>query len=326
MSGGTQAISPVDGPFGLENAHDYARWRAEKLARYPREAAELVVEIEDLYRPSAQQRARIADLCRRANMAVYVNSSQGRDETAVRPALRAFGAAFGLVHAEDHRSAGADGIVAIEIANEGGRAGYIPYSPRPIDWHTDGYYKYRSPSDCIPAMLLHCVRAAAHGGENAVLDQDIAYIRLRDENPAFVAALMHPAAMTIPANVEPDGRTRQTSSGPVYFVDPRTGALVMRYTARTRNIVWRDDPITRQAVQFLEHVLDNDPLVLRHRLSPGEGFICNNVLHTRSGFENEEGRSGRLLYRVRYHNRVAGVDGLPIESPTGTASWQTSAT
>jgi hypothetical protein len=33
-------------------------------------------------------------------------------------------------------------------------------------------------------MILHCMRAAAEGGVNRLLDHEIAYIALRDHDPA----------------------------------------------------------------------------------------------------------------------------------------------
>jgi hypothetical protein len=154
--------------------------------------------------------------------------------------------------------------------------------------------------------VLHCARDAPEGGVNSLLDQDIAYIRLRDRDPAFIAALMHPEAMTIPAGEEAHGRPRPENTGPVFFVDPATGALVMRYTARKRYVSWRQDPATRAALAALDEVLQNDPLILTYKMRPGEGMVCNNVLHTRTGFDNGGAPAGRLLYRVRYYGRVAG--------------------
>ncbi len=84
----------------------------------------------------------------------------------------------------------------------------------------------------------------------------------------------------------------------------------MRYTARGRNIVWRDNPVTLAAARFLAGILtDGDPLVFRHKLAPGQGLICNNVLHSRTGFKSGPAlseRSNRLIYRVRYLDRIAG--------------------
>ena len=81
---------------------------------------------------------------------------------------------------------------------------------------------------------------------------------------------------------------------------PRSGALGMRFTARKRNVVWRDDPVTHRAVRSLLGVLRDDPLILETRLAAGQGVICNNVLHDRSVFSG----GSRLLYRVRYPDRV----------------------
>jgi hypothetical protein len=43
------------------------------------------------------------------------------------------------------------------------------------------------------------------------------------------------------------------------------------------------------------------------RLAGGQGLVCNNVLHNRSAFNDAPapGR-GRLVYRARYFDRVAG--------------------
>lgn len=291
---------PAASHFGLADDDAYDVWRTQKLARYPASVKAILVDVADLGRPTRAERDAIAAACARANMAIY-RTPLG-DEATTRAALRAFGAQFGLRAVEDHRSAEADGIVSIEMVAAGGRLGYIPYTDRPIAWHTDGYYNYHGPDRCVQAMLLHCVRDASEGGENRLLDPEIAYIRLRDRDPALIAALTAPDAMTIPANVEADGRVRPDNVGPVFFVDP-AGALGMRYTARTRSIAWRDDPATRRAAETLREILDDDPLTLSVRMRPGEGLICNNVLHDRSGFANLSD-DRRLLYRVRYHGRI----------------------
>ncbi len=104
-------------------------------------------------------------------------------------------------------------------------------------------------------MILHCVSNAATGGENRLLDHEIAYLQLRDADPAFVAALMQPDAMTIPARTDDAGVVRAAETGPVFSVDPDGGALHMRYTARTRSIEWKDDKAVREAVACLERIL-----------------------------------------------------------------------
>jgi hypothetical protein len=79
----------------------------------------------------------------------------------------------------------------------------------------------------------------------------------------------------------------------------------MRYTARTRSIEWKQDEVSRAAVAYLEQILASDsPYIYSARLESGMGLLCNNVLHDRSGF-NDNPDSPRLLYRARYYDRIA---------------------
>ena len=66
--------------------------------------------------------------------------------------------------------------------------------------------------------MLHCVQSAASGGENALMDHEVAYILLRDENPDYIRAFMQPDAMTIPPRMDEKGETaRRVETGPVFF-------------------------------------------------------------------------------------------------------------
>lgn len=292
--------------FDLDDDASYRSWRDAKLENYPSRSEDLLVEIRDGADLTSGEHAAISERCRRANMALYALASGQRDHLQYRRDLLAFGAAFGLIAIEDHRSAEADGIVRIEVLRDGGRFGYIPYTENPIRWHTDGYYNFQGTDRSVDAMLLHCVRNAPEGGENRLLDPEIAYIRLRDLDPAHIQALTHPAAMVIPANIEDNDKIRPANAGPVFFVRPDCGALGMQFTARKRNVSWRDDEQTRRAVSALLQVLETDPLVHRARLQPGQGLICNNVLHDRAGFVSSAG-DGRLLFRTRYHGRIGAT-------------------
>ena len=115
--------------------------------------------------------------------------------------------------------------------------------------------------------------------------------------------------MSIPENREPDGSLRPESVGPVFFADRVTGRMQMRYTARTRSIEWRDDPVTLAAADRLREILNaGDPLMQTVRLGPGEGILNNNVLHNRTGFEDgATEQDTRIMLRVRFHVRVAEV-------------------
>ena len=300
---------PGGSVFSLEDDRAYLRWRDAKLAGYPRSPDELTVEVSALAAPTRAETETVLGACRRANMCLYRSRQHLGDAQGTRRALADFARHFGLTRFEAHRSADDDGIVALEVVAQGDRLGYIPYTNRAIGWHTDGYYNYEGPARMIRAMLLHCVHSASEGGANGLLDHEIAYIRLRDENPDFIAALMHPKAMTIPANEEADGKVRAQNTGPVFVLDADTGALTMRYTARKRNARWREDAATQAAVRALDCLLSEDPLIMRVKLEPGDGVICNNVLHDRIGFETgASSQPGRLLYRVRSYDRIRATE------------------
>ncbi len=290
-------------PFDLDAPGAYRAWRARKLAAYPSNAAGLRVEIANLATPSALEIGAVRELCRAANMAIYT-CPEGSDID--REAIRGFAAAFGLRRLDRHLLADESGITALSVAAEGRRAHYIPYSNQGLSWHCDGYYN--AASAYVRAVVLHCARAAVSGGENALLDPEIAYIHLRDADPAYIAAFQHPEAMTIPANREGGVEIRPAVSGPVFSVDRESGALHMRFSARARNISWRDDPATGAARACLAALLaDPQGPVIRCRLGPGQGLIGNNVLHDRTAFR--DGESGqRLVYRARFLDRIAGTE------------------
>ncbi len=295
---------PHGGPFDPRDLESYARWRDARLAMRPTRAEDLLVEIAAPGRPSEAEHGAILERCRRAHMAVYACRDAGEGELKTR--LAELGAAFGLHRLDRNLCADEDGITALEVREGGTAAGeYIPYSNRPLSWHTDGYYN--GAGEQVRGLILHCARPAADGGANALMDPEIAYIRLRDENPDFITALMHAEAMTIPPNMTGGEEIRPARVGPVFSVDPRGGALHMRYSARKVNVVWRDDSATRAAVEFLTALLAADgPDILHWRLGAGQGYIGNNVLHNRSPFA--DGDEGRLLYRARYFDRMEGTE------------------
>jgi alpha-ketoglutarate-dependent taurine dioxygenase len=291
--------------WSLGHEQSYQTWRKAKLADARTRDFLPAIRLGDLANPTESERSELAKRCESANLALYEAGAANRDEGKTRADLRSFAGALGLEIAERHRSAGEHGIVALRVSDAERQRGYIPYSRRAMNWHTDGYYN--GPDNQIRAMVLHCVIPANDGGLNQFLDPEIAYIRLRDLDPDHIRALMHPEAMTIPENRESDGALRPTSVGPVFSIGPE-GKLAMRYTARTRSISWRDDARTKRAVAALTDILNSDdPLIITARLKPGQGILCNNVLHNRTGFDPDtKQQSDRLVFRIRFHNRVKG--------------------
>jgi len=278
------------------NEDSYQQWKKVRLGQYPRSAEELRVEISGLVNMSEAERARVVASCRRSNMAIY----KCCDKFVDRAAVRTFASRFGLTRLDHHLCANADGVSELSVATEGVRSDYVPYSNRSLSWHTDGYYNESTQQ--VSAVVLHCAETAAAGGENALLDTDIAYISLRDRDSRFITAFEHPECMTIPPNRGKEGEIRPAVSGPVFSY--RGGVIHMRFSARKKNIQWRDDDITRDARLYLADILaDRTGPVLRYRLQSGEGLISNNVLHNRTAFEDGPGHK-RLLYRARFFDHI----------------------
>ncbi len=278
--------------------NNYREWRAARLDRYPQTADDLLIGIGGLTDVLESEKTAILALCRRANMAIYhcPDRAEGRD------AVRVFAANFGLHRLDHHLCANEDGVAELTVAGDDKRAEYVPYSNRSLSWHTDGYYNETAQQ--VQAVVLHCAQDAAEGGMSAVLDPYIAYIRMRDADPAFIIAFEHPECMTIPANRSATDEIRAEVSGPVFSYRDAGSVLLMRYSTRKKNIRWRNDAATTAAREFLSELLaEEQGPVLRFRLKPGQGLISNNVLHNRTAFEDDSA-APRLLYRARYFDRI----------------------
>jgi len=292
----------MQNPFDLDNNSAYLQWRDHKLARAITDTDELIVEIRDPRALTKAEHAALLERCRRSNMVVYTTANTVDEKT-----VQQFGLQFGLNSLDANWLAGEQGITRVTVcADDGQRQAYIPYTDRAIKWHTDGYYN--PPERQVRGMILHCVHSAGQGGENRLLDHEIAYLMLRDSNADFIRALSAADAMTIPERTDEQGVARAAQTGPVFSVDPASGALHMRYTARTRSIVWKQDATTLAAVAALEKLLASDlPHIHGLRLEPGMGLLCNNVLHDRAAFEDDT-TAPRLLFRARYHDRIAETE------------------
>ena len=300
-------------PFDPFAADAYQRWRDAKMKDYPSLAEALRVEMDTPGQPTPAERAEIERLCRKTNMAVYAARSLSTpvpdpllDPLSDKDQLKAFAGLFGLERLDANMFADDDDVSSImAVAKSLERhSRYIPYTNRPIAWHTDGYYN--PPHRQVRSMVLHCAVPAVEGGVNALLDPEILYIRLREESPDLVAALFRSDSMAIPAN-DDDNRSEQT--GPVFSVDPENGRLHMRYTHRTRSIAWQEGEAAAAALRLRAILEAQDvPCLFQYRLEAGEGLICNNVLHTRTAFRDTPWQR-RLLYRARFLERIANTGG-----------------
>lgn len=278
------------------------RWRDQKLSDYPVNAEELIVEISNPFALTAAEVKKIIALSQKTNLVLYALKC---DQTN-RKVVAALAAQLGLSQPDDHFFIARDGLAELSDSPDMTKSAFIPYTNKPLSWHTDGYYNVSERQ--IYSFILHCASPAVQGGENTLLDHELLCIELYEEDPAYLQALMAPRVMTIPAHHVDGEEQRAEQSGPVFSVDVNNH-WHMRYTARDRYIRWSSDPVVQSAKKFIQELLSEQQMAgfFSRKLASGEGVICNNVLHKRLGFLDLEGAK-RLFFRSRYLNRVGNLD------------------
>ena len=295
----------MDSPFYLCADAAYLRWRENKLKYRKPVLDDLLVTINDPYRLSDHEKAAIIERCTHYNMVVYQLSDAANQEKKL---VHALGQQLGMHSLDANLRSDEDSVSSLQVREQAGNQ-YIPYTNKALSWHTDGYYNHLDKQ--IFGIIMHCVQPAVEGGMNALFDPDDMYIRLRDENHAYIEALMHPEAMTIPDNIEDGKVIRKAQTGPVFMLRP-DGRLHMRFSARKRNIIWRDSRDTLAAVEKINQLLADEAIVFNVALRAGQGIICNNVLHNRGSFSDSDEQK-RLIYRARYYDAVAEAAAMKSE-------------
>lgn len=286
-------------PFDLTDSSMYGSWRENKLVFEKPLLSDVRVSIDDPYRLGDTEKHAILKRCTNYNLSIYeLNDVTVTDKSLVR----AMGEQLDLLRLDANLRSDEDSVSSLEVKAQAGNM-YIPYTDKPLSWHTDGYYN--TLDNQINTIVMHCASPAADGGITSLLDHEILYIKLRDENPDYIQALMHPQAMTIPDNLEAGKVIRAEQAGPVFSLKP-DGRLHMRFSARKRNIIWRDTDETHAAVAMINEYMADENNILKVALQAGQGVICNNVLHNRSGFIDSETQK-RLLYRARFYDFLPSI-------------------
>jgi alpha-ketoglutarate-dependent taurine dioxygenase len=287
-------------PFNLNNDADYLQWCQAKICFKTPGIGDLLVDIKNPYQLSAEEKSALLERCENYNMAIYqLSSIDGQADNQDKSLVHALGSQLAMESLDANLRSDEDSVSSLEVRGQAGNQ-YIPYTNKALSWHTDGYYNNLDKQ--IFGLIMHCVRPAAEGGVNSLLNPENIYIALRDENPTYIEALMHAEAMTIPDNVEASKVIRAAQTGPVFLFKP-DGRLHMRFSARKRNIVWRDTPDTLAAVDMINRLMADEKNSFKHALKAGQGIICNNVLHNRSSFIDSATQK-RLMYRARYYDAV----------------------
>jgi len=128
----------MSNPFDLNDNEAYRRWRERKLEDYPTSLEQLVVEIDDPRQLTPAEYEALAP------------SRTGEDPD--KEIVRQLGLQFGLERLDHNMCADDDAISSLEHADTEPRTGYIPYTNRPIAWHTDGLANRVHKRNVLPEM------------------------------------------------------------------------------------------------------------------------------------------------------------------------------
>ena len=276
----------------------YATWRDKKLANYNTNPESLFVEIKAPFRLSNAEKKAISKNCISNNLSFIKIKPQAN----TRGAIKSINTQLDLVDFDQHLCVEDDGLVLIENNKNSKKELYITYSNKALNWHTDSYYNQIE--DLVNAFSLYCIEPAIKGGENNWIDPEMLYIKLRESNIDIIKALSHPCALTIPTRQDGNKIVRQTSVGPIFFIDKTTKKPKMRFTQRKKNVVWLKSSEFEEALCELNNFLARGSEIHhKYKLTPGDGLICNNVLHNRSAFVDTANHQRKLL-RGRYKNNI----------------------
>ena len=282
-------------PFILENETEYKSWRQTKLELYPLNINKFSIPL-DINNFQKKDLDLIKFNMNKYNFALYNFESKLTNNE-----LENFCTMLNLNNSISNLFSDSKNISDIKDhkdTNNNQIGEYIPYTNKPLNWHTDGYYYPLNNS--VKSFLLHCVNPAYRGGENLLLDHEILYIIIRDYNPNYIKILMENNIMGIPRNKNNAESTN--INGPVFFIDDEY-SLNMRFTSRQQNIVWKKSDIIDKIKKFIFNFIESDTkYITKILLKKNQGYIANNILHKREKFFDNKNK--RLLKRIRFSKKL----------------------
>tara|TARA_Y100000022_G_scaffold160476_1_gene143374 strand:- start:6 stop:833 length:828 start_codon:yes stop_codon:yes gene_type:complete len=267
---------------------EFLRWAEEKERNIPQNIDGISVNIHDINNVKTSEIAKIKETINRYNSCIYSSSVPLESNIT----LLKFAELVGM------RTYDCNNLESNEISTitpvENNKINYIPYTDKPLNWHTDGYYD-RKP---IFSWLLHCVNPATQGGENYLLDHELAlreYVMRHDDINNLLAA----DALTIP---ESKDTSRAKISTYIFSFENQYKKLHMRFSMRKDNI--DTSPKASEAITKLKKIIENDcgKYSLTYKLQKNEGIITNNILHGRNAFKDDKVK--RKLLRIRSYERL----------------------
>ena len=267
---------------------EFLRWAEEKEKNIPQNSDGILVNIHDINNVKTSEIAKIKETIYKYNSCIYSSKIALKSNTNLLKFVELVGM----------KTYDCNNIESNEISTitplQNSKINYIPYTDKPLNWHTDGYYDKKS----IFSWLLHCVNPATQGGENYLLDHELVlreYLLRNDD----IDNLMAEDALTIPASKD---TSRPEISTYIFSFKNKYRRLHMRFSMRKDNI--GTSAKASPAIIKLKEIIENDcaKYSLTYKLQKNEGIITNNILHGRKAFKDDKVK--RKLLRIRSYERL----------------------
>ena len=267
---------------------EFLRWAEEKEKNIPQNSDGILVNIHDINNVKTSEIAKIKETIYKYNSCIYSSKIALKSNTNLLKFVELVGM----------RTYDCNNIDSNEISTitplQNSKINYIPYTDKPLNWHTDGYYDKKS----IFSWLLHCVNPATQGGENYLLDHELVlreYLLRNDD----INNLMAEDALTIPASKD---TSRPEISTYIFSFKNKYRRLHMRFSMRKDNI--GTSAKANSAVIKLREIIEGNcaKYSLTYKLQKNEGIITNNILHGRKAFKDDKVK--RKLLRIRSYERL----------------------
>jgi hypothetical protein len=270
-------------------SEDFIEWAAKKDLDIPSNINDLKVSISDINHVSKAEISQIKQKLTKFNCCIYASGTDLDDNSKIMRFAQSLG-----MRTFDSHNIDDSAISTISANKDENNMRYIPYTNKGLNWHTDGYYD----SKPIFSWLLHCIEPALSGGENFLLDHELAireYILKYDD----IIYLTNNETFSIPTD---EVAKREITSNYVCDMNNEYKKLHMNFSMRKENIIVNKD--SGSAMSKLIKIIKEDckKYHLTYKLSKSEGIVSNNILHGRNAFK--DGRVMRKILRIRSHERL----------------------
>ena len=268
---------------------EFRVWAAEKLANTPSNINDIKIDLKDINDVQSDEIDKIKTLMHKYNCCVY----SSRSELKSKEHLVNFAQSLGMI-TYDKNNIDNNAVCSITRNKLNDQKGYIPYTDKALNWHTDGYYDQKP----IYSWLLHCMTPAEEGGENRLLDHELVirqYVLKHDD----IDLLEKDNAFTIPGN---DDVGRLDTKSYVCSNKNKYKKLHMKFSMRKDNIKLNEK--VRAAMIKMKDIINDDckEYYLTYKLLKNEGIISNNILHGRNSYR--DGENMRQIFRIRSYERI----------------------